>query len=248
MGQKTHPVQLRARAPYNSQWHSRARYADIVHYEYLLRKRAQRLFQTNIPVGPVYTKWNAKGCNLTLMYLPIENMSYVESTSSKKKITKNSSKIANCVDVLRARNLVPLKQGEMSTAEGYTHPLQARSRAEGWPLRSIDSFSLESAYQNAVTLVSMASLKLEQGVKPRILIDTIISDAQMCQWVQGIKIRVAGRLQGAEIASAQTKQWGQLGLHTLSQRVDYSYSKAVTPAGILGVQIWLSFHREGKLF
>ena len=56
---------------------------------------------------------------------------------------------------------------------------------------------------------------------------------------EGIKVRVAGRLNGAEIARAEVYHEGRVPLHTLRADVDYATAKALTTYGILGVKVWI---------
>jgi small subunit ribosomal protein S3 len=56
---------------------------------------------------------------------------------------------------------------------------------------------------------------------------------------KGIKVRVAGRLGGAEIARAEWYLEGQLPLHTLRADVDYGFSEARTTYGIIGIKVWI---------
>jgi small subunit ribosomal protein S3 len=56
---------------------------------------------------------------------------------------------------------------------------------------------------------------------------------------QGIKIRCAGRLNGAEIARSEWYQQGRLPLHTLKADIDYGYVCAYTTYGVIGVKVWV---------
>ncbi len=56
---------------------------------------------------------------------------------------------------------------------------------------------------------------------------------------QGIKIRAAGRLGGAEIARAEGYHEGRVPLHTLRADVDYATSVAKTTYGTIGVKVWI---------
>jgi small subunit ribosomal protein S3 len=56
---------------------------------------------------------------------------------------------------------------------------------------------------------------------------------------QGIKIRCAGRLNGAEIARAEWYQQGRLPLHTLKADIDYGFQTAYTTYGVIGVKVWV---------
>jgi len=56
---------------------------------------------------------------------------------------------------------------------------------------------------------------------------------------EGIKVRVAGRLGGAEIARAESYREGRVPLHTLRADIDYATAEALTTYGILGVKVWI---------
>jgi small subunit ribosomal protein S3 len=56
---------------------------------------------------------------------------------------------------------------------------------------------------------------------------------------KGIKVRVSGRLNGAEIARSEWYLQGQLPLHTLRADIDYGFSQAYTTYGVIGVKCWV---------
>jgi small subunit ribosomal protein S3 len=56
---------------------------------------------------------------------------------------------------------------------------------------------------------------------------------------KGIKVRVSGRLNGAEIARSEWYLQGQLPLHTLRADIDYGFAEAHTTYGVIGVKAWL---------
>ncbi len=55
----------------------------------------------------------------------------------------------------------------------------------------------------------------------------------------GIKVRMSGRLNGAEIARSEWALEGQLPLHTLRADIDYGLAEAYTTMGIIGVKVWI---------
>src|SRR6201991_2268243 len=56
---------------------------------------------------------------------------------------------------------------------------------------------------------------------------------------QGIKIMSAGRLNGIEIARTEWYREGRVPLHTLKADIDYGFSEAKTPYGVIGVKVWV---------
>ena len=61
----------------------------------------------------------------------------------------------------------------------------------------------------------------------------------------GIKVKVAGRLNGAEIARSEWYREGRVPLHTLRADIDYGFSEARTTYGIIGVKVWIF---NGEIF
>jgi small subunit ribosomal protein S3 len=61
----------------------------------------------------------------------------------------------------------------------------------------------------------------------------------------GIKVNVAGRLNGAEIARTEWYREGRVPLHTLRADIDYGFSEAKTTYGIIGVKVWVY---KGEVF
>jgi small subunit ribosomal protein S3 len=56
---------------------------------------------------------------------------------------------------------------------------------------------------------------------------------------KGIRVQVAGRLNGAEMSRREKVSLGSVPLHTLRADIDYSAARAQTPAGIIGVKVWI---------
>jgi small subunit ribosomal protein S3 len=56
---------------------------------------------------------------------------------------------------------------------------------------------------------------------------------------KGIRIEVAGRLNGAEMSRREKEVAGSVPLHTIRADIDYAGVKAQTPAGIIGVKVWV---------
>jgi small subunit ribosomal protein S3 len=56
---------------------------------------------------------------------------------------------------------------------------------------------------------------------------------------KGIKVRVSGRLNGAEIARTEWYLQGQLPLHTLRADIDYGFTEAHTTYGVIGIKCWV---------
>ena len=62
---------------------------------------------------------------------------------------------------------------------------------------------------------------------------------------QGVKIKVGGRLNGAEIARSEWYREGRVPLHTLRAEIDYGLAEARTTYGVIGVKVWIF---KGEVF
>jgi len=65
------------------------------------------------------------------------------------------------------------------------------------------------------------------------------SAATMRAGAKGIRIEVSGRLNGAEMSRREKEVAGSVPLHTIRADIDYSQINAQTPAGIIGVKVWI---------
>jgi small subunit ribosomal protein S3 len=91
---------------------------------------------------------------------------------------------------------------------------------------------------DAFLIAEYIAQQLERRVSFRRVVRQAIQRAQRAG-VQGIKIQVSGRLNGAEIARTEWTREGRVPLHTLRADIDYSYCTAKTVYGILGIKVWV---------
>ena len=57
---------------------------------------------------------------------------------------------------------------------------------------------------------------------------------------KGCKIKLGGRLGGAEIARVEQYQEGSVPLHTMRADIDYGTARALTAMGIIGIKVWIN--------
>lgn len=62
---------------------------------------------------------------------------------------------------------------------------------------------------------------------------------------EGVKVKVGGRLNGAEIARSEWYREGRVPLHTLRADIDYGFAEAHTTYGVIGVKVWIF---KGEVF
>lgn len=82
------------------------------------------------------------------------------------------------------------------------------------------------------------AMQLERRVAFRRAMKKVIQGAQK-SGAKGIKICVAGRLGGAEMARTEWYLEGRVPLHTLRAKIDYGFAEAHTTYGVIGVKVWI---------
>lgn len=91
---------------------------------------------------------------------------------------------------------------------------------------------------SAVLVAKSIAEQLEKRVNYKRLLKKA-GFAAMKNGAKGIKICVAGRLGGAEIARTEWLRLGSVPLHTLRSNVDFYVAEAITTYGVIGVKVWI---------
>ena len=91
---------------------------------------------------------------------------------------------------------------------------------------------------DAQLVAESVALQLEKRIAFRRAMRKAV-DAALRFGAKGIKVRVSGRLNGAEIARSEWYLEGQLPLHTLRADIDYGFGEARTTYGQIGVKVWI---------
>src|ERR1043165_8076699 len=102
----------------------------------------------------------------------------------------------------------------------------------------IDIQEVQKPELDAQLVSESIGLQLEKRVAFRRAMRKAV-DSALRFGCKGIKVRVSGRLNGAEIARSEWYLQGQLPLHTLRADIDYGFAEAHTTYGVIGVKAWL---------
>lgn len=106
----------------------------------------------------------------------------------------------------------------------------------------IDIKSIDNPDMDAQLVAENIARQLEARVSFRRAMKKAVSST-MRSGAEGIRVRAAGRLGGAEMARVEAYREGRVPLHTLRANIDYSQATAVTAYGAIGVKVWI-FHGE----
>ena len=91
---------------------------------------------------------------------------------------------------------------------------------------------------DAFLVAQNVAQQLERRVRHQRAMRRVMQNA-MRLGAKGIKVRVAGRLNGAEIARDEVYADGRVPLHTLRADIDYATAEAKTTYGVIGVKVWI---------
>lgn len=103
----------------------------------------------------------------------------------------------------------------------------------------IDIFEIKQPELDAQLVAEGVAVQLERRISFRRAMKRSVQTA-MDMGGEGIRIRVAGRLGGADIARAEQYRQGKVPLQTLRIPIDYGFAEARTVYGIIGVKVWLN--------
>ena len=102
----------------------------------------------------------------------------------------------------------------------------------------VDILEIKTPELDAQLVAENVALQLERRVSFRRAMKKAIQTA-MDFGAEGIKVRCAGRLGGAELARVEMYHEGRVPLHTLRANIDYGFAEASTVYGKLGVKCWI---------
>lgn len=103
---------------------------------------------------------------------------------------------------------------------------------------SINIKEVKRPQANAQLAAENVATQLEKRVAFRRAMKKVMQSA-MKSGARGVKIKVSGRLAGAEIARTEWYMEGRVPLHTLRAKIDYGFAEAYTTYGIIGVKVWI---------
>ena len=98
---------------------------------------------------------------------------------------------------------------------------------------------IKNSEENAMVIAQNVAEQLEKRLPFRRILKGVIDQAMEGRKIKGIKIEVAGRLGGSEIARREWLSKGPLPLHTLRADIDYAKATARTTYGVIGVKVWI---------
>lgn len=102
----------------------------------------------------------------------------------------------------------------------------------------INIFEIRRPELDAIIVANNIARQLEGNISYRRAVKMAIANT-MRMGAEGIKVRISGRLGGAEMARSESYGEGRTPLHTFRADIDYNHSAALTKVGLIGIKVWI---------
>jgi small subunit ribosomal protein S3 len=119
------------------------------------------------------------------------------------------------------------------------------SKMSGGKQVKIDIQEIKTPELDAQLVAENVALQIERRISFRRAMKKSIQQT-MEMGAEGIKLRCAGRLGGAEISRSEWYREGKIPLHTLRTPIDYGFAEARTTYGVIGVKCWVCKKVDAK--
>ena len=153
-------------------------------------------------------------------------------TSAKIEIERSSNLVTITIHTAKAGVII---------GKGGSGVQELKSKIEkmtSLPVR-INIEEVKKAEQSAKLVAENVAHQLERRINFRRAIKMAVQNT-MNTGAKGIRIQVSGRLNNAEMARREKISEGSVPLHTIRANVDYYCARANTPAGVIGVKVWIN--------
>ena len=104
---------------------------------------------------------------------------------------------------------------------------------------SVDVHEIRQPEKHAALIAQQVAEQLEKRISFRRILKKTIERVMATPGVQGVKIQVSGRLDGADMSRREWLSDGKIPLHTIRADIDYARATAFTTYSAIGVQVWL---------
>ena len=151
---------------------------------------------------------------------------------SKVEIARSSKKVT--VTIFTARPGIVIGRGgeEVNQLKKELRQLTGKKDAQ------INISEIKRPELNAALVGANIAHQLKKKISYRRVVNKTIQST-MRMGAEGIRINVAGRLGGVEIARSEKFSDGSVPLHTLRADIDYALTEAQTQYGIIGIKVWI---------
>ena len=156
---------------------------------------------------------------------------YKTASVARVQISRTSTKVSITINTARPGLIIGKSGSEVDSLKKELNKLVGHEV-------SVNVFENKRPALVSSLVGESISQQIEKKVNYRRAVKKAIQST-ISMGARGIRVRVAGRLNGAEIARQETFKEGQIPLHTLRAKIDYAHVEANTTYGIIGIKVWI---------
>lgn len=132
------------------------------------------------------------------------------------------------------------RSGERSTKlKAEVEKVASKLKIAETPKIKIDIEEVRSPESNAAIVSQMIAEGLEKRMPFRRVLKQMVDKVMANRDVKGVRIAVAGRLGGTEMARREEVKKGRIPLQTFRADIDFAREKAYLPYGVIGIKVWI---------
>lgn len=226
MGQKVNPnsIRLILNKDWKSKWFSQDSFTTFFLEDIKIKRILEKKLGKNSGVAAIYIQRNPQKINIII------------HTSKPGIIIGHSGK-----GVIDLTNF--LDQQLLLIRKGFTYNIQqkyqnSKNKKNNLNQIKIDIIEVKEPELSAELMAQNIAMQLEKRIAYRRAVKQTINKV-MQKKAKGIKVAVAGRLGGVEIARREKFSEGSIPLGTFKANVDYAQEDAHTVYGIVGIKVWI---------
>tara|TARA_B100001245_G_C22782859_1_gene377954 strand:+ start:190 stop:804 length:615 start_codon:yes stop_codon:yes gene_type:complete len=156
---------------------------------------------------------------------------YKTASVSRVQISRTSTKVSITINTARPGLIIGKSGSEVDSLKKQLNKLIGHEV-------SVNVFEIKRPALVSSLVGENIAQQIEKKINYRRSVKKSIQST-ISMGAKGIRVRVAGRLNGAEIARQETFKEGQVPLHTLRAKIDYAHVEANTTHGIIGIKVWI---------
>lgn len=219
MTHKVHPIgyRLGVTKDWKSRWFDKKQYTLYTQEDYLIRKYLQTNFK-NAGIESIEIERSRAQLSIVIA-TSRPGLLIGRGGAGVEEIRRNISKILN-----RVTRFARIKQQYFD---------------ERVPEIRIDIREIRESELYASLIAMSVAEQLEKRLPFRRVIKRTLERVMSNKEIQGVKVLVKGRLDGAEMARTEFVKDGKLPLQTLRADIDFAHKEAITTYGVIGVKVWI---------
>lgn len=242
MGQKVNPIGLRLgiTRSWDSLWYTQSDYKEYLHQDLMIRRLIAERFKRAGIVKVIIERTPGK---LSVSIHTVRPGLVIGQKGVRIEALKTDIK----------NKIAEPEVKEVRKAKPEYEKVNQKAKAKPSQRKKIDAPSIPISVHIGIievkkpeTVAQIIADSIAQQIEQRVPFRRVMKQAlrgAMRSALEGVKIIVSGRLNGADMARTEQYKDGRVPLHTLRANIEYAVSEAMTTYGLIGVKVW-TYHGD----